>query len=208
MKYNPELERVTKKWIEEVLGTPFPPNESLIGLLKPGVVLCKLINALNLCNVTVPKIYEVRSFSFILCRMIPFNFEWKKKKGSHSISTNGKHWAIQTSMRKGEYHLMFPFATTVVDQFVYDYWFLVGSQSNRSLRHCGLVRRKEHQHGVVSYSRICKVCPKARRLQGSYHWKCQGLIKSILVYFSPVTNPQLSPLNISTIRQGISSQKH
>jgi len=59
MKYNPELERVTKKWIEEVLGVTFPPNESLISLLKPGVVLCKLVNALNLCNVTVPKIYEV-----------------------------------------------------------------------------------------------------------------------------------------------------
>eukprot|EP01102_Stenamoeba_stenopodia_P002074 TRINITY_DN1183_c0_g1_i3.p1 TRINITY_DN1183_c0_g1~~TRINITY_DN1183_c0_g1_i3.p1 ORF type:complete len:972 (-),score=248.68 TRINITY_DN1183_c0_g1_i3:126-3041(-) len=58
MKYNPELERVTKKWIEEVLGTPFPPNESLISLLKSGVVLCKLVNVLNLSNVTVPKIYE------------------------------------------------------------------------------------------------------------------------------------------------------
>jgi hypothetical protein len=64
MKYNPELERQAKNWIEALLDVTFPADESLISLLKPGVILCKIMNAIEAMgckNVTVPtfpKIYD------------------------------------------------------------------------------------------------------------------------------------------------------
>lgn len=42
-KYNPELERMAKKWIEDVLQERLAQGQSLIELLKPGVILCRWV---------------------------------------------------------------------------------------------------------------------------------------------------------------------
>lgn len=52
-KYDPQLERQARDWLEAVVGEPFPPG-SFHEALKDGVYLCKVINKLQ--PGSVPKI--------------------------------------------------------------------------------------------------------------------------------------------------------
>ncbi|CAM9589930.1 unnamed protein product [Chrysoparadoxa australica] len=51
-----ELERHVMKWMESVLGQPFPPGESFGDCLKSGASLCQVINAIE--PGLIPKISE------------------------------------------------------------------------------------------------------------------------------------------------------
>lgn len=52
-KYNPELERQARQWLESVVGEPFPAAD-FHDALKDGIYLCKAINKLQ--PGSVPKI--------------------------------------------------------------------------------------------------------------------------------------------------------
>ena len=46
LKYNPELERMAKKWIEDVTGEVF--QDSFVQSLRSGVLLCKYFKGIYL----------------------------------------------------------------------------------------------------------------------------------------------------------------
>lgn len=51
LKYNPELERMARNWIESVIGETLP-DPSLHRSLKSGVILCRLINKIKPNTIT------------------------------------------------------------------------------------------------------------------------------------------------------------